>query len=30
MMSPQFIKPYVKTDKNDALDAEAIFEAARR
>ena len=30
MMSPQFVKPYVKTNKNDALDAEAICEAVRR
>lgn len=27
LMSPQFVKPYVKTDKNDASDAEAICEA---
>lgn len=30
MMAPQFVKPYVKTNKNDALDAEAICEAVRR
>lgn len=30
MMSPQFVKPYVKTNKNDALDAEAICEAVTR
>ena len=30
MMSPQFVKPYVKTNKNDALDAEAIYEAVTR
>ena len=24
LMSPQFVKPYVKTNKNDAADAEAI------
>lgn len=30
MMSPQFVKPYVKTNKNDALDAEAICEAVSR
>ena len=30
MMSPQFVKPYVKTNKNDALDAEAICEAVAR
>jgi transposase len=26
MMSPQFVKPHVKTNKNDAQDAEAICE----
>jgi len=30
MMAPQFVKPYVKTNKNDALDAEAICEAVTR
>lgn len=30
MMAPQFVKPYVKTDKNDSLDAEAICEAVAR
>ena len=30
LMSPQFVKPYVKTNKNDAADAEAICEAAQR
>jgi len=30
LMSPQFVKPYVKTNKNDAADAEAICEAVRR
>lgn len=30
MMAPQFVKPYVKTNKNDALDAEAICEAVAR
>jgi transposase len=30
MMSPQFVKPYVKGNKNDALDAEAICEAVAR
>lgn len=30
MMSPQFVNPYVKTNKNDALDAEAICEAVTR
>lgn len=27
LMSPQFVKPYVKTNKTDAADAEAICEA---
>ena len=30
LMAPQFVKPYVKTNKNDAADAEAIFEAVTR
>jgi len=30
LISPQFVKPYVKTNKNDAKDAEAICEAASR
>ena len=30
LMAPQFVKPYVKTNKNDAADAEAICEAVRR
>lgn len=30
MMAPQFIKPYVKSNKNDAVDAEAICEAVQR
>lgn len=30
LMAPQFVKPYVKTNKNDAADAEAICEAAAR
>jgi len=30
LMSPQFVKPYVKTNKNDARDAEAICESVRR
>jgi len=30
MMAPQFVKPYVKTNKNDALDTEAICEAVAR
>lgn len=25
LMAPQFVKPYVKTNKNDAADAEAIL-----
>lgn len=29
-MSPQYVKPYVKRDKNDANDAEAICEAVSR
>jgi transposase len=29
-MAPQFVKPYVKTNKNDAADAEAICEAVAR
>lgn len=29
-MSPQFVKPYVKTNKNDANDAEGICEAVSR
>ena len=29
-MSPQFVKPYVKTNKNDMADAEAICEAVTR
>ncbi|MDD5462996.1 MAG: transposase [Methylococcales bacterium] len=28
LISPQFVKPYVKGNKNDANDAEAICEAA--
>ena len=27
LISPQFVKPYVKSNKNDAVDAEAICEA---
>jgi transposase len=27
LMAPQFVKPYVKTNKNDRNDAEAICEA---
>lgn len=30
MMAPQFVKPYVKSNKNDAIDAEAICEAVQR
>jgi transposase len=30
LMSPQFVRPYVKTNKHDAADAEAICEAVRR
>jgi transposase len=30
LMAPQFVKPYVKTNKNDASDAEAICEAVGR
>ena len=30
MMAPQFVKPYVKSNKNDAADAEAICEAVQR
>lgn len=30
LMAPQFVKPYVKSNKNDAIDAEAICEAAQR
>ena len=30
LMAPQFVKPYVKTNKNDAADAEAICEALAR
>ncbi len=30
MMAPQFVKPYVKSNKNDAFDAEAICEAVQR
>lgn len=29
-MAPQFVKPYVKTNKNDAADAQAICEAVDR
>lgn len=30
LMAPQFVKPYVKTNKNDTADAEAICEAVGR
>jgi transposase len=30
LMAPQFVKPYVKTNKNDVADAEAICEAVSR
>jgi len=30
LMSPRFVKPYRKSDKNDANDAEAICEAVTR
>lgn len=30
LMAPQFVKPYVKSNKNDAADAEAICEAVSR
>ena len=30
LMASQFVKPYVKTHKNDAADAEAICEAVSR
>jgi transposase len=30
LMPPQFVKPYVKSQKNDAADAEAIAEAVQR
>src|SRR6202050_5476455 len=30
LMPPQFVKAYVKTNKNDARDAEAICEAVAR
>jgi transposase len=30
LMAPQFVKPYVKGNKNDARDAEAICEAVER
>src|SRR5665648_433496 len=30
LMAPQFVKPYVKTNKHDAADADAICEAVTR
>src|SRR5216684_1311807 len=30
LIAPQFVKPYVKANKNDAADAEAICEAVSR
>ena len=30
LMSPRFVRPYVKSNKNDARDAEAICEAVGR
>lgn len=30
LISPQFVKPYVKSNKNDVVDAAAICEAVRR
>lgn len=30
LIAPQFVKPYLKSNKNDALDAEAICEAVTR
>ena len=30
LMNPQFVKPYVKSNKNDSNDAEAICEAVQR
>ena len=30
LMSPQFVKPYVKSNKNDVADADAISEASGR
>src|SRR6516164_8491978 len=30
LMNPRFVKPFVKGSKNDAVDAEAIFEAVMR
>ena len=30
LIAPQFVKPFVKSNKNDAADAEAICEAVQR
>ncbi|WP_157793849.1 IS110 family transposase, partial [Robbsia andropogonis] len=30
LIAAQFVRPYVKSNKNDAADAEAIWEAAQR
>ncbi len=30
LIAPQFVKPFVKSNKNDAMDAEAICEAVQR
>lgn len=30
LMNPHYVKPYIKTNKNDAADAEAICEAVSR
>jgi transposase len=30
LMNPKYVKPYVKTNKNDSRDAEAICEAVSR
>lgn len=30
LMNPRFVKPFVRGSKNDAVDAEAIFDAASR
>jgi len=30
MMAPQFVKPFVKSNKNDSVDAEAICDAVQR
>lgn len=30
LMSPRFVRPYVKSNKNDARDAEAICKAVSR